>query len=215
VDGQDRGGDANPLWHCAQQTRIAQSVMRGKTIASAAGGTAPVYHWLAGTPVDNRWRETGRALYQWLARHGRHFRNRRSLADIAVVHSQCTLCFYGGQGGRTERTDHIQGLYYALLQTRLPFDFVHEDDLGPGTLDKYRALLLPNVALLGDPRADFGIGDVLGVRKAGATQGPLPNSYARVEAEGHQLLSGIGPTALLPGGLYRVPVGAAAPPVEV
>ena len=268
VDGQDRGGGPNPLWHCGQQTRVSQSVMRGKTVsnatgayasssyaiwrhtskspeeatlwlaASAAGGTAPVYHWLGAQPVDNRWREAGRSFYEWTARHSRHFRNRRSLADVAMVYSQRTLCYYAGAGARGERTDHFQGMYYSLLQTRLPFDFVHEDDLGPETLRRYRALLLPNVALLGDtqcaqlreyargggsllatfetslynewgdPRPEFGIGEALGIRKAGATQGPLGNSYARVEQEGHELLNGIGPTALLPGAVYRVPVRA-------
>ena len=209
--------------------------------ASAAGGTAPVYHWLGGSPEDNRWRETGRAFYQWMASHQRHFRNTRSLAEIAVVYSQRTLCFYSGasrQGGRSDRADFFQGLYYPLLETRIPFDFVHEDDLGPETLARYRALLLPNVALMGDrqcgqirdyvrrggsllatfetslynewgdPRPDFGIGDVLGVNKTGSTQGPLGNSYARVEVPGHPLLGGIGPTPVLPGAVYRVPVRA-------
>jgi hypothetical protein len=271
IDGQDRGGGDNPLWYCAQQGRVARSVMQGRTVTNSCGayastsytiwrhtskspeeatlwlaattgaGMAPKYHWLGGSPEDNRWRDTGRNFYGWMARHGRHFRNVRSLADIAVLYSQRTLCFYGAgrpQADRSERTDHFQGMYYALLQGRSLFDFVHEDDLGEATLKKYRALLLPNVALLGDrqceqlrayvqrggsllatfetslyndwgdPRPDFGIGEVLGVRKTGPVQGPLRNSYARVEAEAHELLNGIGSTALLPGALHRVPVQA-------
>jgi hypothetical protein len=271
IDGQDRGGDANPLWYCSQQGRTAQSVMKGRTITNVAGayastnymawrhtskspeeanlwlaqttaaGMAPTYHWLGGSPVDNRWREAGRNFCQWMARHSPHFRNKRSLADVGVLYSQRTLAFYGAEGprafrNRREATDYFQGIYYALLQARFLFDFVHEDDLTHETLKKYRALILPNVAFLsdqqcrqlreyvtrggsllatfetslynewGDARSDFGIGDVLGVRLVGETQGPLRNSYAWVEDREHEILNGIGPTALLPGAVYRVPV---------
>ncbi len=44
----------------------------------------------------------------------------------------------------------IDGLYYALLEGRFMFDFVHEDDLGPETVGRYSALLLPNIAWLSD-----------------------------------------------------------------
>src|SRR5205814_6750223 len=69
-----------------------------------------------------------------------------------------TIAFYrSGEGKRSWRgadraqaTDYLQGLYYALLEGRYLFDFVHEDDLGPDTLGRYRALLLPNAAHLSD-----------------------------------------------------------------
>ena len=41
-------------------------------------------------------------------------------------------------------------MYYALLEGRFLFDFVHEDKLGAEDLTKYSALLLPNTALLSD-----------------------------------------------------------------
>ncbi len=44
----------------------------------------------------------------------------------------------------------MDGLYYALLEGRFLFDFVHEDKLAPKELAKYSALLLPNTALLSD-----------------------------------------------------------------
>lgn len=271
LDGQDRGGDTNPLWYCSQQVRAARSAMKGRTVtnvcgayastnymawrhtskapeeatlwlaATVAAGAAPTYHWLGGSPVDNRWRDAGREFYQWMARHSDHFRNVRTLADIGMVYSQRTLAFYGADGPRAyrerrEAVDHFQGLYYALLEDRCAFDFVHENDLSPETLRQYRALILPNVANLGDRqcvqlreyvrrggsvlatyetslynewgdrRKDFGLADVLGVTATGDVQGPLRNSYGRVEKPNHEILSGIGPTELLPGAVYRVPV---------
>ena len=44
----------------------------------------------------------------------------------------------------------MSGLYSALLEGRFVFDFVHEDDLGPESVGRYGALLLPNIAWLSD-----------------------------------------------------------------
>ncbi len=101
-----------------------------------------------------------------------------------------------------------QGLYDALLQGRFAFDFVHEDRLEPERLAKYRALVLPNVAMLSDrqcqqlrdyvqsggslmasfetslydenlkPRADFGLADLMGVSKNGDAVGTNGNPYS-------------------------------------
>ena len=101
-----------------------------------------------------------------------------------------------------------QGIYDALLQGRFAFDFVHEDRLEPERLAKYRALLLPNVAMLSDrqcqqlrdyvhsggslmasfetslydedlkPRADFGLADLMGVSKNGDVVGTNGNPYS-------------------------------------
>ena len=46
--------------------------------------------------------------------------------------------------------EYMDGMYYALLEGRFLFDFVHEDKLAPEELAKYSALLLPNTALLSD-----------------------------------------------------------------
>ncbi|MGO4214241.1 beta-galactosidase trimerization domain-containing protein, partial [Terriglobus sp. YAF25] len=96
-----------------------------------------------------------------------------------------------------DRTDHIEGMYAALVEARIPFDFVHEEDLNQERLHAYSVLILPNVALLSDtqasairrfvqaggsllatfqtglfdengkPRNDFALGDLFGIKKAG------------------------------------------------
>lgn len=265
ADHQGRSGNT-PVWDCAQQGRVAQCVMKGRTITNVTGGYAnthplwrhtskapaeatmwmaqttasgmvPWYHWLGGSPADLRWRETGRKFFDWIATNERHFVNRRSLANVAVVFSQRGNAFYKPPGGK-DPTEFLQGLYYALLESRVPFDFVHEDDLGPETLGKYTVLLLPNVALLSDgqirriaeyvahggsllatfetglydeqgrARSDFGLAGLFQMRKAGNVEGPRGNAwYARIEKE-HPLLQGFGDTRVLPGSEYRVPVTA-------
>src|SRR5262249_47699114 len=143
----------------------------------------------------------------------------------------------GGRRGaeRGQATDDLQGLYYALLEGRFVFDFVHQEDLGAETLRPYRALLLPNAAYVrdaeceqlrryvaaggsrlatfetsryrewGDERPDSALADLFGASAAGAAVGPAGNGYMRIEAR-HPVAEGFEGTALLPGAENRVPL---------
>jgi hypothetical protein len=186
ADHQGRSGDT-PIWDCAQQGRVAQSVMQGRTITNVTGaysnsritwrhtakapaeatlwmaqtvasGMVPWFHWLGGSPEDNRWREVGRSFFNWLAANESHFRNKRSLADLAVLYPQNTIAFYkttpGQAGDRFETVDYLQGLYNALLEGRFLFDFVHQENLTLLKTKKYRALLIANAAYLRDDECD-------------------------------------------------------------
>ena len=57
----------------------------------------------------------------------------------------------------------MNGMYYALLEGRFLFDFVHEDSMEPERLKKYSALILPNTALLSDEQC----GQLRALRAAG------------------------------------------------
>jgi hypothetical protein len=275
ADHQGRSGDT-AIWDCAQQGRVAQSVMDGRTITNvtgaysnsrpawrhvtkapaettmwlaqtAASGMVPWFHWLGGAPEDTRWKEVGRSFFTWLAANEPHFRNTGSIADVAVLYPQRTIAFYRSgarerdvpAADRIQTVDYLHGLYYALLEARIPFDFVHEDNLQPERLRKYRALLAPNAAYLsdahcrqireyvaaggsllatfetsrysewGDPRSDFALADLFGASVAGDLVGPVGNSYMRID-ERHPILTGFDGTALLPGPETRVPIRARA-----
>ena len=273
ADHQGRSGDT-PIWDCAQQGRVARPVMRGRPTTNVTGaysnsrvtwrhvskspaettlwmaqttasGMVPWFHWLGGAPEDTRWKDVGRAFFTWLAANEPHFRNRRSIADVAVLYPQRTIAFYrsGTRAGawrgaeRAQTSEYLQGMYYALLEGRVLFDFVHEDDLDEETLSPYRALVVPNAAYLaddacarlrafvrrggslvatfetsrytewGDARSDFALADVLGVNVAGDLAGPSPNSYMRIDAR-HPIVKGFEGTSLLPGPETRVTVRA-------
>ena len=262
ADHQGRSGDT-PLWDCAQQGRVAHSVMQGRTITNVTGaysnsrpvwrhvakpaaettlwmaqtvasGMVPWFHWLGGSPEDDRWRDTGRAFFAWLAAQEPHFRNTRSVADIAVLFPQSTIAFWRGSD-RAQGTEYLQGLYAALLLGRFVFDFVHESTLSEQTLGRYRVLLLPNAAYLadepcrqirayvqaggsllatfetarydgwGDPRGEPALADLFGVTIAGDVVGPASNGYMRIEQR-HPALAGFEGTAILPGPESRLPV---------
>ncbi len=265
-----------PVWDCAQQGRVARSVMDGKTVTNVIGayctshpvwrhaskapaeatiwmagavasGMVPWYHWLGGSPLDTRWRETGRVFYDWLAANEQHFRNRRSIAEVAVLYPQSTIAFYRANGRpertlggeRIDPTDYVQGLYQALLEGRILFDMIHQENLSSDTLKPYRALLIANAAYLrdgeceaireyvraggsllatfetsrynewGELRGDFGLRDVFGVSVAGEVAGPHNNSYMRIERP-HPILKSFTGTEIFPAPEFRVPVGHVA-----
>jgi len=234
--------NSRPTWRHVAKAPAETTMWLAQTVAS---GMVPWFHWLGGAPEDTRWKEPGREFFAWLAKNEAHFRNRRSIADIGVLYPQRTIAFYrsGAEprawrgAERAQTADYLQGLYYALLEGRFVFDFIHEDDLRPETLRKYRALLVPNAAYLsdehcrqirgfvsaggslmatfetsrysewGDARPDFALADLFGAGVAGDIIGPVGNSYMRIERP-HPALGNFDGTALLPGAESRVPVRA-------
>jgi hypothetical protein len=135
------------------------------------------------------------------------------------------------------------GIYGTLLSGRFAFDFVHEDRLELERLKKYRALLLPNIAMLGDrqceqirdyvhsggsvmasfetslydenlkQRVDFGLADLFGISKAGDAIGTNGNAYYGRMERSHPVLAGFGDTNWLPGAQNRLPLKPAPDPV--
>jgi hypothetical protein len=200
----------SPGWRNASKNSAEATMWLNETLAS---GMVPYYHFVGsenGLGEDRRWQKTGSDFFQWTEKHDAHLTTRRSVANIAVVMGQSTQLLYPGPDLKpTRRYMHetTQGLYDALLRGRFAFDYVHEDRLNPEHLRKYRALLLPNVAMLSDrqcqqirdyvkaggsvmagfetslydenmnKRADFGLADVFGVSKAGDVIGTNGNAY--------------------------------------
>jgi hypothetical protein len=236
-----------PRWRNLSKSPEEAQMWMNETVAS---GMAPWYHFIGGQNglgEDRRWHEPGRRYFNWLAKYDRHFTNRRTIANLGVVMGQRTHLFYrtpfGGRSGAGSVQEYIDGIYYALLEGRFLFDFVHEDDFGAGNLKKYAALLLPNTALLSDeqcrqlksyvdaggsllatfetslydernqPRAEFGLADVFGIQRAGAVKGTNGNAYYARIERKHEILHGFTNTNWIPGAEYRVPLKPVDSPV--
>lgn len=175
---------------------------------SLASGMVPYYHIVGGETglgEDLRWKRIGRDYFNWTARHDAHFVNKSTIANIGVVIGQRTQLFYKAPT-KISMQQNMDALYYALLEGRFLFDFVHEDRLQPERLKKYSAIILPNIALLSDEqcqqlreyvdqggsllatfetsmlnernerRKDFGLADVFGIHLAGEMIGRRGNS---------------------------------------
>jgi len=178
-----------------------------------ANGLRPWFTKFSGTLRDHRWLRVVEELYGWHFRSERYLRNERSLARVALVYSQQTAAYYGGSRAAQKVEDHTLGFYHALIEARIPFEMVHDRMLEPSNVDRFRVLVLPNIAALsnaqceqlrgflarggslvatfetslydewGVRRPDFGLADVFGVRFGGSVEGPMQNSYLTVEKE--------------------------------
>lgn len=180
---------------------------------TSASGMRPYFHFVGsedGFCEDRRWQKVGEEYFQWTAKHDAHFKARRSIANIGVVIGQSTQLLYPGPAtvrSRAYMRETTEGMYDALLQGRFAFDYVHEDRLDAERLKKYRALLLPNVAMLSERqcgqirdfvkaggsimgsfetslydenlnrREEFGLADVFGISKGGDVVGTNGNAY--------------------------------------
>src|SRR5690242_11997157 len=138
-----------PRWRNVYKSPQEEQMWFDETLAS---GMVPYHHIIGGEGglgEDRRALEPARRYFNWMAKHDAHFVNRRSIANIGVVMGQRTHLFYRPPRGSL-MPQYMDGLYYALLEGRFLFDFVHEDRLALEDIGRYRALLLPNTALLSD-----------------------------------------------------------------
>jgi hypothetical protein len=231
-----------PRWRNVYKSPQEEQMWFNETLAS---GLVPYHHLIGGEKgmgEDRRWLEPAHKYFQWMARHDVHFSNKRPIANIGVVMGQRTHLFYKPPRGAAIR-EYMDGMYYALLEGRFLFDFVHEDRLAPEHLAKYRALILPNTALLSEeqcrqlrvyvdgggsllatyetslydernrPRAQFGLADVFGIRKTGDPIGTVGNAYLARIEKPHEILNGFTDTNWIPGAENRIPVAPVDAPI--
>jgi hypothetical protein len=199
-----------------------------------ANGMRPWFTKFSATLHDQRWLGEIENIYVWTEKNQRYLAQRRPLARMALVYSQQTAWYYGA---RVE--DYALGWYQALVESRIPFEMVHDRLLDAEHLAPYKTLILPNVAALSDAqceqlrafvsrggsivathetslydelgtrRKNFGLADVFGVDWTGKAQGPMLNSYIRLEHEalpGNALFAGLEDAPRIINGVSRLEV---------
>ena len=233
-------------WRNASKNPAEARMWLNETLAS---GMALYYHFIgseAGFGEDRRWQKVGSDYFQWTKKHDAHLKPRRSLANVGVVMGQSTQLMYPPPVGAHEHDymrETTHGIYATLLNGRFAFDFVHEDRLALERISKYRALLLPNIAMLSNHqcqqirdyvrsggsimasfetslydenlqrREEFGLANLLGISKAGDVIGTNGNAYYGRIERSHPILDGFSNTNWLPGAQNRVPVKPVQDPV--
>ncbi len=178
-----------------------------------ANGMRPWFTKFGGVLRDERWLKPVEDIYRRLAGWEKYLRNTEPLARVGIVYSQQTSWFVGN---RSE--DHIHGWYQALIEARIPFEFVHDRLLDAEHLSRFKLLILPNVAALSDAqcrqlelfverggsliathetslrdewgvkRNDFGLAKLFGVSFGGQIESRMQNAYLRLEHETHHPL---------------------------
>jgi hypothetical protein len=201
-----------------------------------ANDLRPWFTKFGGVLYDRRWLKVVEDIYNWHYRSERYLRNEESLARVAMVYSQQTANFYGAESARQKVEDHTLGMYQALIEARIPFEMAHDRLLDAEHIDRFKLLILPNIAALSDAqceqlrqyverggsvlathetslydewgvrRQNFGLSSLFGVKFNGRMEGPMQNSYLRIEDKRHPLLAGIENTDRIINGVRRVDV---------
>ena len=206
-----------------------------------ANGLRPWFTKFSGVLHDRRWLKPVEDIYCRYARWEKYLRNESSLARVGLVYSQQTAWFCGAKV-----EDHTLGWYQALIEARIPFEMVHDRLLDAAHLSPLRTLILPNIAALSEAqcaqlrafverggglvatyetslydewgvrRSDFGLGDLFGVTFKGGIDGPMQNSYLRLESDPttgkrHLLLAGLEDTPRIINGTRCVEVASTRP----
>jgi len=241
VDHQARRG-LTPPWDFGRSAKLYRAVMGTKPLAGLfsvgveepyrwkdsvqagpevrlwaldgiANGFRPWFAKFSGVLYDRRWLATVEDLYRWHHENERYLRGGEPLARIAVVYSEQTRDFYGRENADARVDDHLRGIYHALVEARLPFEMVNDLRLDAAHVDRFKLLVLPNVAALSDGqcrrlaeyvdgggsllatfetslydetgamRKDFGLAELLGVSYEGQVDRRMQNSYLALEAE--------------------------------
>ena len=178
-----------------------------------ANGMRPWVTKFSGVLYDRRWMPMVERIYEWHYAHERYLRNEAPLARVALLLSEQTAAEHPGVAPGDRHEDHVLGMYQALVESRVPFEMVHEAILTPERLDPFKLLILADAAALSDAqcraireyvqrggsllatftsslydetgrrRNDFGLADLFGVAFAGRVDGPMQNSYLSLDSD--------------------------------
>jgi hypothetical protein len=178
-----------------------------------ANGMRPWCSKFSGTLHDERWLKGVEEIYVWAAENERYLSHRKPMARVGIVYSQQTAWYYGDEHAEAKVENYALGWYQALVESRIPFEMVHDGLLDAAHLAPYKTLILPNIAALSDAQCDqlrafvknggsliatyetslydeqgkrrknFALADLFGVDWTGKTEGPMLNSYIRLEHE--------------------------------
>jgi hypothetical protein len=208
-----------------------------------ANGLRPWFTKFSGAIHDPRWLKVVEDIYRWHHRAEKYLRNERPLARVAMVYSQQTAWFYGSDRAGAKVEDHALGMYQALVEARIPFEMAHDGLLDAEHVDQFKTLILPNIAALSDAqcqqlrgyvkrggsivathetslydewgvkRKDFGLADLFGVNFKERVEGPMRNSYLRLEKDPttgkrHPILAGLEDVPRTINGVWRLEVEA-------
>jgi hypothetical protein len=257
LDRQGRGG-IDPPWTAGRNAKRSRAAFRDRPVGlissvgpehhahrwkDSVASPAEIQTWIVdgfahggfpwftkfnGTVPDERWVAPVVEAFGLHARLEPVLSRMRVTADVAV--------FDAAEPGRDA---HDDGFHHALVEARIPFEFVSATTFTPEELGRFRVLVLANAERMSDeacavvrefvqagggvvaghrtslqaadgtPRADFGLADVLGVHLEQDARGPVKNNYIALTGE-HPLSAGYDGARRIIGGTHLLRVAPAA-----
>ena len=201
-----------------------------------AQGAFPWFTKFNATISDDRWIAPVAAAFNLHAQIEPALAGMTITAEVALLDPTQSERFVSPNASR-ERFSHEDGFYQALVEARIPFEFVADELLSAEELALFRVLILANAEYLSDeqcavirawvesggslvaahqstlldgagaPRANFGLADVLGVDLIAPSRGPLRNNYIALVGQ-HRLHTGLGGAKRIIGGTHLMQVSA-------
>lgn len=142
-------------WRYASETpdhhllRFGQTIANGGQVDYYVLGTLDQENSLPLEPVSR--------FMHWHAANADHLAGTKSRAKVALYHSRANELHAGATETGKQQAKCFRGAYRALLEGRVPFDFISDERMGDTNaaehLDAYDVIVLPNVACLGDVEA--------------------------------------------------------------
>ena len=222
-----RIGEIAPTLMADRQSRhgMAAPWVNGKNAKEyrAAMGQKPIVGiFSVGLDDEHRWKDSvqnpdeirlwvadgiANGMRPWFTKFGGSINDPRWLKPVEDIYTWCP----DANAAPRSVEDASLGWHQALIESRIPFEMVHDRLLDPQHLEAFKTLILPDIAGLSDsqcaqlrafverggglvatsetslrdewgaPRKDFGLAELFGASWRGRTEGPMKNAYLRLE----------------------------------
>lgn len=200
-----------------EEYRWKDSVTTGAEIESwiANGVTHGMLPWFTkfnGVVPDERWVAPVAAGFEKHEKLQAMLEATTPTAEIAIIDPTTTLKNWARDERRQAEGDDL-GFYHALIEAKLPFEFLSDEAMTAESLDRFKLVILANASNLsdaqcallrdyaarggsliaahetamrdesGNARDAFALGDVFGVKRTALARGPVKNSYIVLSGE--------------------------------
>jgi hypothetical protein len=230
-------------WNFSQYPKPELRLLYAETIANAAS----IFFFMFESAIQRPEIQALGEMNRFLANNAHYYRETRSEAATALVWSDTTANFYAGASAQLIESERVpqrsevgnldgefSGLVDALLRSQTPLDIIDDVTLEQKGLERYRLIVLPNVACMSEKTAarlqeyvrqggnllatfetslydetgirrnDFALGEMFGVKDAAKILGPNRWDYMQARAAS-PLLEGW-PEGLVPAPIYHLRV---------
>lgn len=178
---------------------------------AVANGLRPWFTKFSTQVWDDRWMPVVRELYRKYRGWEPYLRDTESRAEVALMFSQQTVKEYALSEQERLAEKPINGWYQALTEARIPFDMLDSHYIDAAHLARYKAVILPNIAVLSDAdcaalteyaanggaviatyesslydengikRDDYGLSGLFGVHAGGKGARSVQNAYITIK----------------------------------
>lgn len=183
---------------------------------------------------DDRWVRPVAEAFNLHAEIEPHLDGMQPTAEIVIIDPSTTLRHWAPEQRHVAEHNDL-GFYHALVEARIPFEFLSDQVMTPDALDRFKLIILANATYLSDEqcaaiegyvqrggsvvaahetslynevgnrRDDFGLSSVFGATLTSAPRGPVKNTYIALSGS-HPLNEGYQGAERIIGGTHLIAV---------